>query len=134
LTETRGNVDVTGDPIYRHCRIVAVGIASGERIEEKLVAETLSARFIEALSTKLIGDKAYDSVPLDAQRAERSREAKPRASRTFRDPVATQASAASAPAAAPMAARWIGETVLLVPLGRWVDLNRAQRSASRTSC
>jgi transposase len=48
---------------------LAVGIASGERNEQKLVAETLRARFIKALPKKLIGDRAYDSDPLDAQLA-----------------------------------------------------------------
>jgi len=48
---------------------VAVGIASGERNEQKLVAETLRARFVKALPKKLIGDRAYDSDPLDAQLA-----------------------------------------------------------------
>jgi transposase len=48
---------------------LAVGIASGERNEQKLVAETLRARFINALPKKLIGDRAYDSDPLDAQLA-----------------------------------------------------------------
>ena len=48
---------------------VAVGIASGQRNEQKLVVETLNARFVEALPEKLIGDTAYDSDPLDAEPA-----------------------------------------------------------------
>ncbi len=49
---------------------VAVGIASGERNEQRLVAETLNARFVDALPIKLIGDRAYDSDPLDIELAE----------------------------------------------------------------
>jgi transposase len=48
---------------------VAVGIASGQRNEQKLVVETLKARFIKPLPKRLIGDKAYDSDPLDAELA-----------------------------------------------------------------
>jgi transposase len=44
-----------------------VGIASGQRNEQKLVVETLKARFVEELPAKLIGDRAYDSDPLDAE-------------------------------------------------------------------
>jgi transposase len=55
----------------RHGLPVAVGIASGERHETKLVLETLDARFVKELPEKLIGDKAYDSDGLDAQLAER---------------------------------------------------------------
>jgi transposase len=55
----------------RHGLPIAVGIASGERHETKLVHETLDARFVEELPDKLIGDKAYDSDALDAQLAER---------------------------------------------------------------
>jgi hypothetical protein len=39
--------------------------------------------------------------------------------------IAAQSSATSAPAAATMAMSWIGETVLLVALGLWVDRSRA---------
>ena len=53
----------------RHGLPVAVGIASGQRNEQKLVVETLKARFVEPLPEKLIGDKAYDSDPLDAELA-----------------------------------------------------------------
>jgi transposase len=53
----------------RHGLPVAVGIASGERNEQKLVVETLNARFVRALPKVLIGDKAYDSDPLDAELA-----------------------------------------------------------------
>jgi transposase len=49
---------------------VAVGIASGQRNEQKLVVETLKARFVDELPKMLIGDKAYDSDPLDAELAE----------------------------------------------------------------
>ena len=50
---------------------LACGIASGARHEQKLVGETLKARFIRALPKLLIGDKAYDSDPLDAELAAR---------------------------------------------------------------
>ena len=46
-----------------------MGIASGERNEQTLVLDTLKARFVEDLPDKLIGDKAYDSDPLDAELA-----------------------------------------------------------------
>ncbi len=47
-----------------------MGIASGERNEQKLVVETLNSRFVRALPKVLIGDKAYDSDPLDRDLAE----------------------------------------------------------------
>ena len=50
---------------------LACGIASGPRHEQKLVVETLKARFVRALPKILIGDKAYDSDPLDAELAAR---------------------------------------------------------------
>ncbi len=50
---------------------LACWIASGPRHEAKLVVDTLKARFIRALPRKLIGDKAYDSDPLDAELAKR---------------------------------------------------------------
>jgi transposase len=53
----------------RHGLPVAVGIASGQRNEQKLVVETLKACFVEPPREKLIGDKAYDSDPLDAELA-----------------------------------------------------------------
>lgn len=46
-----------------------MGIASGERNEQTLVLDTLKARFVAQLPQKLIGDKAYDSDPLDAELA-----------------------------------------------------------------
>lgn len=46
-----------------------MGIASGERHETRNVADTLKARFVKPLPTRLIGDKAYDSDPLDAELA-----------------------------------------------------------------
>src|SRR5580704_2735687 len=55
----------------RHGLPVAVGIASGERHETKLVLETLDARFLKELPEKLIGDRAYDSDGLDEQLAAR---------------------------------------------------------------
>jgi len=55
----------------RHGLPIAIGIASGERHETKLVLDTLDARFVKPLPEKLIGDRAYDSDGLDAQLAER---------------------------------------------------------------
>jgi len=51
----------------RHGLPIAVGIASGERHEAKLVIETLRSRFLKKLPKRLIGDRAYDSDPLDAE-------------------------------------------------------------------
>jgi transposase len=55
----------------RHGLPVAVWTASAQRHETKLVDETLNARFVKPLPTKLIGDRAYDSDPLDVQLAAR---------------------------------------------------------------
>jgi transposase len=44
---------------------VAVTIAEGTRGEASLVEETLRERFCSELPKRLIGDKAYDSTPLD---------------------------------------------------------------------
>lgn len=44
---------------------IAVGIASGQRGEVKLVEETLDACVFDDLPPKLIGDRAYDSTKLD---------------------------------------------------------------------
>ena len=46
---------------------IAVGIASGQRHEVKLVDETLDAAFLDELPERLIGDMAYDSNMLDAR-------------------------------------------------------------------
>jgi len=51
----------------RHGIPIAIGIASGERNEAKLVVETLQQRFLKNLPRRLIGDRAYDSDPLDAE-------------------------------------------------------------------
>jgi transposase len=48
---------------------IAVGIESGQRNEQKLVVPTLRRRFLKELPKRLIGDKAYDSDPLDAELA-----------------------------------------------------------------
>jgi transposase len=53
----------------RHGLPVAVGIGSGQRNEQKLVVETLKASFVDELPSKLVGDRAYDSDPLDAELA-----------------------------------------------------------------
>ena len=50
----------------RHGLPIAVGIASGQRGEVRLVEETLEQRFTKKLPTRLIGDMAYDSNGLDA--------------------------------------------------------------------
>jgi len=50
--------DATGLPI-------AVGIASASPHETKLVEETLDNAFVADVIHRLIGDKAYDSNPLD---------------------------------------------------------------------
>lgn len=50
---------------------IAARIASGPRNEQKLVVETIDARFTKALPRLLIGDKAYDSDPLDAELKQR---------------------------------------------------------------
>jgi transposase len=44
---------------------VAVTIDSASPHESKLVDETLAASFLGELAARLIGDKAYDSDPLD---------------------------------------------------------------------
>jgi len=49
---------------------LAIGIASGQRNEQKLVVDTLRQRFVKQLLPRLIGDKAYDSDPLDAELAQ----------------------------------------------------------------
>jgi transposase len=46
---------------------IAVGIASGQRHETKLVEDTLDACFLDELPPKLIGDRAYDANQLDAR-------------------------------------------------------------------
>lgn len=46
---------------------ISAWVASGERAECTLVVDTLDARFVEETPNILIGDKAYDSDPLDAQ-------------------------------------------------------------------
>jgi transposase len=57
-TKIMAVVDRNGLPI-------AAGIAGGAIHETRLVKETLAARFTSALPQILIGDKAYDSDPLD---------------------------------------------------------------------
>jgi len=51
----------------RHGLPIAVGIASGQRNEAKLVHETLGQRFVRGQLLRLIGDRAYDSNGLDAE-------------------------------------------------------------------
>jgi len=49
---------------------IAVDIRSASPHETKLVNSTLSARFLPDGAQRLVGDKAYDSDPLDAELAE----------------------------------------------------------------
>ena len=46
---------------------LAVNIDSASPHESKLVDETLAGSFLDELPERLIGDKAYDSDPLDQQ-------------------------------------------------------------------
>ncbi len=48
---------------------VAVHVARASPAEVRLVVPTLDDRFLEAYPPRLIGDRAYDSDPLDAQLA-----------------------------------------------------------------
>ena len=52
-----------------HGLAIAVGMASGERHDAKLVVDALRARFVKPLPERLIGVKACDSDPLDAELA-----------------------------------------------------------------
>jgi transposase len=45
---------------------LAVGIASGPRHEAPLALATVGQRFVRGQLRRLIGDKAYDSAPLEA--------------------------------------------------------------------
>jgi len=49
----------------RHGLPVAVHVASASPHESKLVRATLEQRFVKAKPQRMIGDKAYDSDPLD---------------------------------------------------------------------
>jgi transposase len=51
----------------RHGLPVAVHVASASPDEGHLVPATLDARFLRELPTRLIGDRGYDSDPLDAR-------------------------------------------------------------------
>jgi transposase len=46
---------------------ISIGIASGERHETQLAVETLQHRFVAPVPERLIGDRAYDSDPLDRE-------------------------------------------------------------------
>lgn len=50
---------------------LAVAVASASPHEVKLVDSTLHNQFVEQSPQRLIGDRAYDSDPLDEQLAER---------------------------------------------------------------
>ena len=49
---------------------LALHVASASPGEVRLVTATIEGRFIDAYPPRLIGDKAYDSDPLDTQLAE----------------------------------------------------------------
>ena len=49
---------------------VSATIASGERHEVRLVQQTLDARFTDEAPGRLVGDRAYDSAPLEEDLAE----------------------------------------------------------------
>ena len=49
----------------RHGLPLAVHVASASPYEPHLVAATLDARFLRELPVRLIGDRGYDSDPLD---------------------------------------------------------------------
>jgi len=51
----------------RHGLPVAVHVASASPDEGHLVPATLDARFLRELPARLIGDRGYDSDPLDAR-------------------------------------------------------------------
>jgi transposase len=51
----------------RHGLPVAVHVASASPDEGHLVPATLDARFVRQLPARLIGDRGYDSDPLDAR-------------------------------------------------------------------
>jgi transposase len=50
---------------------VAIGITSASPNESTLVDQTLDQRHIDALPERIIGDKGYDSDPLDRRMRER---------------------------------------------------------------
>jgi len=56
--------------VNRRSLPLAVHVASASPGEVRLVAPTLDDRFIDPYPPRLIGDKAYDSDPLDTQLAE----------------------------------------------------------------
>jgi transposase len=53
--------------VNRRSLPLAVHVASASPAEIRLVEPTLNDRFIETYPPRLIGDKAYDSDPMDAQ-------------------------------------------------------------------
>src|SRR5919108_6159710 len=57
-TKVMAVADSTGLPI-------AISIASASPHEVKLVEQTLEGRFVEQLPQRMIGDRAFDSDPLD---------------------------------------------------------------------
>jgi transposase len=59
-TKIMGVADAHGAPI-------ALSVESASPAEVKLVSQTLRDRFTTALPKRLIGDKAYDSNPLDEE-------------------------------------------------------------------
>jgi len=57
--------------VDRHGLPLAVHVASASPYEPHLVPATLDARFLADLPARLIGDRGYDSDPLDALLRER---------------------------------------------------------------
>jgi transposase len=55
----------------RHGLPLAVHVASASPHETRLVESTIERRFLSQTPQRLIGDRAYDSDPLDAQIRER---------------------------------------------------------------
>lgn len=51
----------------RHGLPIAIHLASASPYETTLIDATLASRFAKACPTRLIGDRAYDSDPLDAR-------------------------------------------------------------------
>jgi transposase len=52
--------------VNRRSLPLAVHVASASPAEVRLVDETIDARFIDIYPPRMIGDRAYDSDPLDA--------------------------------------------------------------------
>ena len=51
----------------RHGLPLAVGVTSASPHESKLVEDTLGQRHVSGVPERMIGDRAYDSDPLDEE-------------------------------------------------------------------